>query len=1028
MKKVIFYCSMFMLLVNTGYAQVRQVTGTVTDHNGKPLFGATAEVVESHKGTSTNENGVFFIQVETGQTLRFSYYGLKTITLKVGDEDKNIQIQFIENTTTLNEVVVTGYQKERKKDITGAVAVVNVSEIKDIPVGNPIKALQGRVPGVYINTDGSPNGGATVRIRGIGTLGNNDPLYVIDGIPTKRGLEEINQSDIESIQVLKDASSATIYGSRAANGVIIVTTKKARKGYSKINFDASSSFQFYNSKIKVLNTIERGKAYWQAAVNDQLDPNVNQTYQYDWNKDFNNPVLNNVILPEFLDAAKTMRPANTNWFDEVSQTSLIQSYNLSLANGSEKGNSVFSLSYYDNKGVIKESRDKKITARMNTDYSFFKNKLKVGENFSVTYRTDVLLDTRDITNLAIIEEPAVPVYTIDGGWGGPGPGMADRHNPARLIGDNKQNKNKFARVFGNAFAELNIIPNLNFRSSFGIDYSGNNGRTLRKSYVSGFLSDPNNSVGTYSDTEGNWIIQNTLTYNLQKGKSKLDFLLGHEQIKFTSEGYSANREGLALENIDYAYLDAGSTKKDNTGSGGGYSLLSFFGKANYSFSDKYLAALTLRRDGSSRFGKDNRFGYFPALSLGWRLSEEKFIKDAVPAISDLKLRLSLGQTGNQEIANYATYRLYSAIYGIYHIFSYDTGTAYDINGNGSGQLPSGYVLLQQENNALKWETTTEANAGLDFGLLDDKLSGSIDYFNKKTSGILINPAYLAAIGEGGSKFQNGASMQNTGLELLLSYNGKVRNDLSFTVTGNVGTYRNKVTKLPTEVLTSYAGNGTDQTILGRSINSIYGYVADGLFTSQAMVDNSPAQPGKGLGRIKYMDLNGDNIINNKDQKFIGTSDPDFVYGLNTSFLYKNLDMNFFLQGVQGITVYNTYKNLTDFSSIQPGANWGTRTLDAWTPRNSNSSIPALTTVDANNEQRTSTYLIENGSYLKLRNMQIGYNLKNAFKNKVQNARIFIQGSNIFTLKSKSYSSTDPENPYNNYPIPFITTMGINITL
>lgn len=1027
MRKITILACLLMIMANTTFAQTRPIQGTVRDNNSKPLEAVTILVEGTQNSTLSDANGKFSIQAGTGQMLRFSYLGAQPVNFKIVNAD-NLQIKFSDYVTKLDEVVVTGYQRERKKDITGAVAVVNLKDVKDIPVGNPVKALQGRIPGVMITTDGSPGGGATVRIRGIGTLGNNDPLYIIDGIPTKRGLQELNQNDIESIQVLKDASSATIYGSRAANGVIIVTTKKGKKGYNRVDFDASTSLQFYNSKIDVLNTEQRGRAYWQASVNDRLNPNVNQTYQYDWNNDFNNPVLNKVILPEFLDAIKSMRPADTHWFDEVSQTSVLQNYNLSLASGTERGNSLFSISYYDNKGIIRQTRDQKLTARFNSDYSFFKNRVKIGENFSATYLKDVLIPTGSVTELSIIAIPAVPIHTVDGGWGGPGPGMADRHNPVRLIEDNKQNKNKFVRVFGNAFIEVNILPKLNFRSSIGVDYNGNYARTLRKSYVSGYLSDQTNAVNNSSSYEGNWILQNTLTYNFATPKSKFDFLAGHEQVKYATDRFSANRQGLALENTDYAYLGAASSNTDVGGSGTGNALLSYFGKVNYSFNDKYLASATVRRDGSSRFGAENRYGIFPAFSLGWRVSEENFIKQNAPYISDLKLRYSYGQTGNQEIGDYGPYTTYASIYGIYHIFWAETGSAYDLNGAGGGQLPSGFTRTQRGNSSLKWESTSQSNFGVDFGLLNNKLSGSVDYFIKNTSDIIIAPPYLAVLGEGATQFVNGASMKNTGLEILLSYEGKISNKFSYNLTGNFSSYRNKVTELPSDLLTAYPGNGIDKTILGRSINSIYGYIADGLFTTQDQVDKSAAQPGKGLGRIRYKDLDGNGIINNQDQNFIGTIDPDFIYGLNTSVQYKDLSVSFFFQGIKGIKAYNNYKNLTDFSSIQPGANWGLRTLDAWTPKNNNSTIPALTITDRNNENRTSTYFVESGSYLKLRNIQVGYNLKKLFGNSnIQNARIYLQGSNLFTVKSKSFTAKDPENPNNQYPIPVIATVGINFT-
>ncbi|MEV4881550.1 TonB-dependent receptor [Chitinophaga ginsengisegetis] len=1022
--KKLFYLLPMLLFGLFAIAQQRNITGTVVSkQNRTPLPGVTVQA--GNRNTITNGSGQFTLPAAVGEVLNFSYIGMKPMSLKAAEGNMSVEME--DNATDLNQVIVTGYQTQKKADLTGAVSVVNVSEIKDIPLGNPVKALQGRVPGVFITSNGDPNSNATVRIRGIGTLGNNDPLYVIDGIPTKRGLQELNQNDIESIQVLKDASAATIYGSRAANGVIIVTTKRAKKGYSRITADISASLQDYSTKLKTLNTEGRGRAYWQAAVNDRTDPNNNQIYQYDWNGDYNNPVLNKINLPEFIDAAKTMKPADTYWYDQIAQTSLLQTYNVSIANGNERGNSYFSVGMYNNKGIVKETQQRKITARFNTDYSFFKGRLKIGENLSATYIRDALVPATDILFAALVQQPVVPVHTVDGGWGGPAPGMTDRQNPVRLIEDNRQNKSNFLRLFGNVYADIEIIPNLHFKSSYGIDYNGTYQRTLRKSYTSGFLSDPSNFSQTSQDYNGNWVWQNTLTYNVALQKHRFDFLLGEEQIKYMAQNFYASRQGYALENIDYAYLNAGSSNKDNGGTGSGYTLLSYFGKANYSYDNKYLASVTLRRDGSSRFGKENRFGMFPAVSLGWRVSEENFIKQNLPFLSDLKLRYGWGRSGNQEIANNATYTLYSAIYGIDPTWDFDSGSAYDLGGAGSGQLSSGYTLIQQGNPALKWESTMESNAGIDFGLFNNHLSGSVDYFIKKTSDILISPAYLAVIGEGGTKFVNGASMQNKGLEVLLSYNGNIAPGLALTVTGNVATYRNKITKLPPEVLTSYPGNGQDKTILGHSINSTFGYVADGLFRSQKEVDDYATQIGKGVGRIRYKDLNSDGVIDDKDRDYIGKGDPDFTYGLNVTLEYKHFDLTFFLQGIQGIQVYNTYKTYTDFSSIWPGTNWGARTLDAWTPQNPNASIPALTLVDRNNENRTSTYFLESGSYLKLRNLQLGYSFQHLFSKRLQTARVYLQGSNLLTLKNKGFTATDPENPNNAYPIPVIGTIGLNLS-
>lgn len=1029
---------MLLLIAARSYSQSRIVIGTVTDKANNPIAAVTVQVVETKKGGLTDVNGKFSIKAEYGQTLQFSYIGLKTVTLKLTQSTVNLSIVLEPDNNPLNEVVVTGYTSERKKDLTGAVSVVKMDDIQDIPAGNPMKALQGMVPGMTIFADGSPNGAVTVRLRGTTTLNDNDPLYVIDGIPTQRGLQEINQDDIESIQVLRDASSATIYGSRAAAGVIIVTTKKGKKGAQRIDFDASTSLQYYNSKLSPLTAEQHGQAYWQAQVNDdEFGPNVNSPidpsvsngiYTYNWNKNYSNPVLTSVNIPTYIDAAHTMLASNTNWFNQISQTSVLQSYNLSVSNGSEHSSSLFSFGYFDNQGIIKETGDTKYTARYNSDYNLFNGRLKIGETLSATYMKDPILPVGSITLLSLIENPLIPVHTVDGGWGGPVAGMDDRDNPVRLIEDNKQNVNAFGRVFGNVYLDLTILPNLHFKTTYAADFAGNYFRSIQLPYVAGFLSNPATIAAQSSDYEVSETWQNQLTYDRTFGKSKLNFLLGEENIKDKYQNFNGSAQGLALPDINYAYLSEGTSNILVNGAGSGDALLSEFAKVNYSFDDKYLASATVRRDGSSKFGSDNQYAVFPAASVGWRLSQEGFIKDNIPVISDLKLRYGYGQTGNQNIANNATYSLYQSIYSNAAPFNGDSGSAYDINGMGTGTLPSGFTSAQTGNPKLKWETTTQSNFGLDFGLFNNRLSGSMDYYIKNTTNILINPPYLAVLGEGGNEWLNGASMENKGFETILSYNGKISKDVTLNITSNIAEYRNKVTKLPANVLTGYPGNGTTETILGRSINSEYGYVVQGLFTSAAEVANSAAQPGKGLGRIRYEDLNGDGVIDQNDQKFLGTSDPNFTYGLNTSVAYKDLSLTFFFQGVQGGLVYNSYKYLTDFSSLAPGSNWGTRTLDAWTPQNPKSTIPALTLIDANNEGRYSSYFLESGSYLKLRDIQLAYNLKSIFKKmKFQRAKIYIQASNLLKFKSASYTGPDPENPSNAYPIPVISTIGINFS-
>lgn len=1013
--------------VHLSYAQKIPIQGTVISGvDNLPVIGASIIEKGTTNGTVSDADGKFSLSINPDAAMVVTYVGFVPQEVSVNGK-KQFQILLNEDVQSLSDIVVTGYMTQKKADLTGAISVLDTKGTKNIPVGNPLKAIQGRIPGVFITADGTPNGSATVRIRGIGTLGNNDPLYIIDGVPTKSGIEQIN--DIESFQVLKDASSASIYGSRAANGVIIITTKRGKLEKNKIEFNASLSSQVHTSKIDVMDVNQRGQAFWQAAINDGVDPNaVSGLYQFDWAKVDGRPILNKVILPEFIDANKTMRASDTNWYDEVSQTSLVQSYDLTISNGSERGNSLISLGYYGNNGIIKETYADRFTGRINSEYFLFNKHLTVGENFSANYivRDRIpAVDGDGVLFNSFQVQPIVPVHTVDGGWGGPASGMTDKQNPVRQIEDNKQNKNYYLRLLGNLYADYEIIPRLHFRSSFGFDYFTSYQRTLKKSYVSGSLSDPANQVKNEQKYDGSLTFQNTLSYGLETGKHNFDFLLGNEIIKYNYQDFSASRQGLVLENLDYAYLDAGSSNIQNNGSGTSYSLLSFFGKINYVYNDRYLASVTLRRDGSSRFDENNRYGTFPAFSLGWRISEENFFKSLLPSVSDMKLRFGWGKNGNQEIANNAVYTLYQAIYGTDRAWDPDKGTAYDIAGNNGGELPSGFVKTQMGNESLKWETTTQSNYGIDFGFLNNSLIGSVDYFQKKTSDILIIPPRLAVFGGGEAPWTNGASMDNSGVEVMLTYNHTINKDWNFSVSGNFATYRNKVTKLPVSSLNAYPGNGTDKTIIGRPINSFFGYVADGLFTTPEEVDAHADQPGKGLGRIRYKDLNEDNVINDKDRDYIGKADPDFTYGLNLTVNYKKFDLTAFFQGVSGVDINNGFKSLTDFSSIAAGTNWGTRVLDAWTPENSGSTIPAASLVDNNTENRFSSYYIESGSYLKLRNLQIGYSFS---YRKLQSARIYLQGSNLFTIKSKGFTAKDPEiaGP-GTYPIPTIYTVGFNLT-
>ncbi len=1042
---VLILILVFMLSMNVNAQQIT-VSGKVKDSKGEGLPGVTVVEKGTMNGTVTNIDGNYTVSVDEKATLTFSFIGMATKDVFVNAQS-TINVTMNEENIGLEQIVVTGYQTQKKADLTGAVGVVDVDQIKELPTGNAVKALQGRVAGVYVTSDGNPGDYATVRIRGGSTMGSgsNNPLYIIDGMPTTGGIEQLNPNDIETMQVLKDASAASIYGSRANNGVILITTRKGKEGVSKIEFNAFATIQNYSTKLDVLNTYERGLVNWQASINDGLTP-TSSIYKYDWHTDSNgNAVLDRILLPEYIDPAHTMHPADTKWFDEVSQQSLIQSYNLTFSNGNDKGSSLISLNYYNHDGIIKETNSNKITARINTDYKFIDGKLKVGENLLVSRVDNTDIPIGDVMYLALVQQPVVPVYSIDGGWGGPAPGMTDRHNPVRLIEQNKQNHSKTARVFGNMFADLEIIKGLNFRTNYGIDYTENYYRKMDYSYASGFLISDINRTTTSQWHNLSWTWTNTLNYKLETGLHNIDVVAGTEAIKAEYESFYGSREGYVIEDPDYMFLDSGTEKILNGGSGAGNSLFSLFAKANYVYNQKYLASITVRRDGSSRFGKDNLYGTFPAFSLGWRLSEEDFMKESLPVISNLKLRAGWGITGNQEISNDAIYSIYRTDYGVDPTWVFDSGTAYDIYGSDSGSLPSGYRKIREGNSMLKWEEAKQTNLGIDFGFLDQAFYGSFDYFMKETSDILIEPPYLAVKGEGGNQWVNGATLENKGWEFVLGYNKTLNNGLAIDLTANISSYKRKVTYLPDEVLTGYPGDPANgKSVLGQSDIVHFGYIADGIFQNQAEVDAYAEQTGKDIGRIKYRDIGGldengkyinkpDGVVNDLDRTWIGDPNPDFIYGLNAVFSYKNFDLNLFFQGIQGADVYNEHKHLTDFTSIWQGTNFGTRTLDAWTPTNSGSTIPMLTLTDTNNENRYSSYFIENGSYMKLRNIQVGYNVPDKLIKslKLSSARIYVQGQNVLTFKDSKgndqFTGVDPESPGFAYPNPTSYSIGVNLT-
>ena len=1028
---------MFYLFAGYMWAQTTlKVSGTVVSGSDNlPVIGASVvETGKSTNGAATDIDGNFHLNVPEGASVTVSYIGYKSVTMKA---EPQMRIVLEENNEMLDEVVVTGYSTQRKADLTGSVAVVRTDELKTTADPDPMRALQGKVPGMTITANGSPSGVGTVRIRGIGSFNSSqDPLYIVDGVPTTRALNSLNTNDIESMQVLKDAASASIYGSRASNGVVIITTKQGKKNDKvRVDFSANLTAQFYTkqSKMKLLNSAGYATAMAQAALNDGLDP---VAYASNYGLDLNaaggtpitvwNPAMNQYVnysvgglYDGFVNANKTMRYSDTDWLDEISRTGFSQSYDLSVSHANDKHSAMFSLGYKKNNGIIEYTDFQNISARLNSSYNINKY-VTVGENFTVTYSSQV--DVAPMEN-ALKMAPIIPVYEVDGTtFSGPVGSMSDRQNPLREAYDNRDNHLDYWRMFGNAYVDVKPFKGFTFRSNFGIDYYSSFINSMTHTYHSDRVSNDIAKTTLSHNNEVNWTWSNTINYNFNiAGQHTFNVLLGAELNKQTVIDFSAYSEEYALETPDYMWPNAATGAMSNNGAKVGYRLASFFGKIDYNWRDLVLASFTLRRDGSSRFGKDNRWGTFPAATVGFRISQ-LLKKDW---LTDWKIRASWGRTGNQAIDNNAQFGLYVVDYGLDRV----TSTAYDLYLQGSGLFPSGYRATQLANPDLKWESAEQFNVGTDFTLLNGSLYGSIDGYVKDVDDMLINPAYLGALGEGGASWLNGPSLRNWGMEFSVGYRKDFACGLGIDVTANADFFRNRVTYLPSTTTGSYAHTTTEDLVQSRQpYGSIVGYVANGIFQNQAEVAAS-GQANARVGGLKYADLDGNGVITDADQTWIYNPVPKFSYGLNIALNYKNFDLSMFWQGVCDKDVYNNQKFQTDFWGVNdPGSNKGERLLDAWTTANTGSTIPALSTMNTADEGRASSYFVENGSYLKLRTLQFGYSLPQSLLSKIKlsNARVYVSGQNLLTIKSKSLTCTDPENPDWNYPLATSVSFGVQI--
>ena len=1008
---------MLWIVAFAAHAQNITVKGNVVSAtDAEPLIGASVvSSVQESLGTITDFDGNFTIDVPEGSSLTISYIGFVSVTVKAAPQ---LNIELKEDAETLSEVVVVGYSTEKKSDLTGSVSVIKMKDVADMPTGNVMQSLQGRVAGMTVTTDGTPGGLSTATsIRGASSFRSdaNGPLYVIDGVMTRENPGTIiNSNDVESIQVLKDAASASIYGAQAANGVIIITTKRAKKGEASVTFDASLTMQTYTSGLDLLDANQWGDVYWSA-------------YKYAHNgatpasSVYGNGATAKLQTYQNLNGADVL-PQTTDWEDQIHRTALMQTYSIGLQKGAENGSSSLSLSWLDHDGIVKGTDFKRLNSRFSSDYGFLDNRLKAGGNVAVNWWTSHDMPG-GIEENAVKQHPAKAVYDVEGVYVDQIYDiLGDTPNAMRLIENAAANKNEYWRVFGNAYLQVEPIKNLIVKTNFGVNYYNETHKTFEPAW----LRDTVNKLTQSTSKNQDWVWTNTAQYNFDLDKHSFMALAGFESKKYHNENFFGYGTGLQIEDPNYLYL-SNVTANKNVGAGASnYSMVSGFGKLNYTYDNKYLVSFTLRRDASSRLSKDHNYDWFPSVSAGWRLSQESFMEPTQSWLSNLKLRGSWGINGNDLIDNEAFYAKY--------LMSLDRGS-YNMSGDGTTLSPGAY-RIRTTNPDLKWEKTYQTNVGVDAGFLNNALSVSLDYFYKETKDMLVEKPYIATIGEGGYCWYNGGEMTNQGFEGQINWRGNITSDFSYDLGFNFTYSKNKVTDLLEDIYYTYGGGYTGHTLVGQSLGSWMGFKTDGVFKTQAEVDEyrqkyqvefgSPA-----VGRIRYVDVDGDGKINYNDRTWLGCDLPKAQFGFTVGAQWKGFDLSMFFSAIIR-DAFNNSKYYTDLFQCWNG-NHGTRLLEAAQAYDRflqtgvyDSETPAPTTDNSNNEHEVSEFHIENGSFLRLKTLTLGYTIPKALqeKAKIQNARIYLQAQNLFTITG--YSGADPEGLGYPYALPRQFTMGFQL--
>jgi TonB-dependent starch-binding outer membrane protein SusC len=1013
----------FGVMVHSVSAQQIQISGTVTNSEGEGIPGVTIMLMGTQTGTTTNIDGEYSISAPSNGVLVFTSIGYLRAEINI-DGRNVIDVVMEESIAELDELIVTGYTAQRRADITGAVSSVNVESIGRQTETSVLQRLDGRVAGVTVETSGSPGARSTVRIRGISSFQNNDPLYIIDGTPVQDSYANwLNPADIESIQVLKDASSASIYGSRANNGVVIIETKKGQSGAPQVSLNLrtgiASPINGYD-KILITDALD-----YHAVVKTAFE-NAGQNVPTNIYGDPNNPSIPNYIWPNdgtnqtnSVDESSYAYPnslimpgsSGTNWWDAVFGTAFIQDYNVGVSGGASDYTYNVSFNYLDQEGTAAFNRFQRGTVRVNTQFDL--GLITIGENITMAVDEGYGglqgnpggFAEGGILGKNILMQPVVPVYDINGNYAsGKAVSLGNQTNPLKEAWGNKDDITRNTRIFGNVFGRLDLMDNLMVTSRLGFNLNDNTFRGYTPMYPENSEPTFNESINESNNVTTDWTWSNTVNYiETFDGRHNVNVLAGQEANKTVFRGIGGSMSGLLNNSIDSRYINPSlgdPDTRDVNSYGFEAALLSFFGKVDYNFDQRYYVSATFRRDGSSRLGANDQWGTFPAFSVGWRASNESFVQDT-ELFSNLMLRAGWGITGNQNIPAGSTVSQYGGGTG---------DTFYDISGSGTNII-QGFRQTVIGNPDLRWEEVESVNVGVDLEMFDGRLNFALDVYQRDTDNLLFSPNLPATAGVANPPVQNVGKMRNTGFDFSIGTRGSFSDEVFWTLSFNGSHYQNEIIRIDGDqdfffgpISTRFGNQVINQ--VGQPIGAFYGFKTDGYFQNASDVSSHATQDGAAPGRIRFVDENGDGAITAADRTIIGDPHPDFTGGLDLGVQWRNWDFSATLFASLGNDIFDVQKEFYVFRNFSTNVRKDLLE-NSWTPDNPNAKYPRIDVSDTFS-YALSDYYVEDGSYLRLRNLRVGYNVPPNIIPGVRNVRLYVQGENLFTITG--YDGLDPSLP------------------